>query len=79
MPRYYFHMFSDVTCLDKQGTEFPDAEAAVTHARDRVVSVIAEMVKETRKITLSHHIDIEDDDGAPVARVRFADVVEVSH
>ena len=75
MPRFYFHFFDELHHLDRNGVELPDKESAVALARKNAVLRVAERIREDRLVEPSHRIDIEDDDGAPVATIRMEDVV----
>ena len=73
MPRYFFHVHNGTDRTDNEGSEFPDVEAAVEHARDYARSHLAEAGNDPDRIAPSQRVEIEDDDG-PAATVRFADV-----
>jgi hypothetical protein len=76
MPRYYFHLYNDLTSSDEEGQEFPDLEAAREHAISQVRAVAADEVLKG-KLTLSHRIVVADENGSVVATVRYADAVAV--
>jgi hypothetical protein len=75
--RFYFHLFNDETCLDQEGLELPDAEAARGMAVKEARVLMAEEVKKG-EIVLSHHIAVEDEDGASVCNVTFGEAVRIS-
>ena len=76
MPRYYFHVFNDVTSLDEEGRELPDLEAARAHAVEDARSLMSDMLKQGR-IVLSHHIAIQNEQGELLLDVPFGDAVEI--
>ena len=77
MPRFYFHVFNDETCLDQEGLELPDAGAARSMAVKEARVLMAEAIKKG-EIVLSHHIAVEDEDGASVCNVTFGEAVRIS-
>ena len=77
MPRFYFHLHNDADVPDVGGEELPDLEAARAHAVAMARFEIAEAAKLGR-IVLSHHIDVEDENGAVLATVHFRDVVQIT-
>jgi hypothetical protein len=76
MPRYFFHVFNDETCIDYEGQELPDLEAARQCARSEARILMCETLKKG-EIVLSHHIAVEDDHGTSVFDVKFGDVVQI--
>lgn len=74
MPRFFFHLFDDVVVLDDEGVELADSEAAKAAAVVGARELICDQVRRGR-VTLHHRIEVEDERGAPVAQLRFADVV----
>ena len=77
MPRFYFHLYNDVTTFDEGGRELPSAEHARLEARQEVATLAANEVLESRKLGLGHRIDVVDEHGHCVAAVRFRDVVQI--
>ncbi|HEV2866993.1 MAG TPA: hypothetical protein VGX37_10805 [Allosphingosinicella sp.] len=76
VPRYYFHVYNDETVLDEEGQEFPDATAAHNCAVKEARVLMTESVMKGH-IVLSHHIRIEDADGAHVGNVTFGEAVTI--
>ena len=74
---FYFYLINDVDAPDDEGTDLPDLEAAMQHARRLVRFTAAENVKVDGKIVLSHRIDVEDGAGNVLGTVTFGDVVNV--
>lgn len=76
MRRFYFDLHNDEDLLDPQGRELnglAEAQAeAMVEAREMICVSVAE-----GKIDLRHHIDVRDEDGAIVHKVRFDDAVVV--
>lgn len=76
MPRFYFHLFNDLTSIDEEGAELPSETAALRRAETNAREMAAESVREGH-LTLSHRIVVGDEGGGTVATVRFGDVVQV--
>lgn len=76
MPRFYFHLFNDVTSMDKEGAELPDEAAASRQAIANAREMAAHSVREGH-LVLSHRIDVADQSGDTIATFHFGDVVEV--
>ena len=79
MPRFYFHLHNSVDVADEEGVELPDLEAARAHAVKLVRYEFGEAAKAEGRIVLSHRIDIEDESGAVLATVRFAEAVLIEN
>jgi hypothetical protein len=77
MPTYYFHLHNDIDAPDEEGKDLPDIDAARAYAEANAVGLMAATLKETGRINLRHHIDIEDEHGKVLATVRFRDVVAI--
>jgi hypothetical protein len=77
MPRYYFHLCDDVSAIDQEGQELPNAddakERAVRYARD----MSAASIIERGKINLHDCIEVADEGGQIITKVEFGDVVRV--
>jgi hypothetical protein len=79
MPKYYFHLLDDVDTPDEEGKELPDLPSALLYASDQAKFTAAETVKEEGTYNPQHRIDIEDEQGAVLGTVRFADVVKIEN
>jgi len=77
MPRFYFHLRNDMDVPDDEGKDLPNLEAALEQAASEARKLAGEVVKENGRITLSHRIDIEDDQHNLLASVSVRDVVRV--
>ncbi|WP_407925201.1 DUF6894 family protein [Glacieibacterium frigidum] len=77
MPRYFLHLHNDIDARDEEGIELQDLKAARSHTVDQAASLIGETIKETRRLVLSHRIDIEDCDGKILSTVPFSDVITI--
>ena len=77
MPRFYFHLINDLDVPDEDGQEFASLAAAREHAIEQARFTLAETLKDEARANLSHRIIIEDEDGRPLATVRFGDAVEI--
>jgi len=77
VPRFYFHLRNDLDVPDDEGKDLPDLEAALELAASEARKLAGEIVKENGRITLSHRIDIEDDQHKLLASVSVRDVVRV--
>jgi hypothetical protein len=76
MPRFYFHLFNDITVRDSEGVELRDAAEALERAETAARGMAAESVREGRLI-LDHRIEVVDESGSSVGTVHFGDVVEI--
>jgi hypothetical protein len=76
MPRYYFHLYDDLDVPDDEGAELADVGDAETYG---VVNARALAADEVRCgwLHLNHRIEIADEQGRIVRKIRFADVVEI--
>jgi hypothetical protein len=77
VPKFYFHLHSDVDVPDDEGVELPDLAAARARAVRCARVTFAEVAKDEGRVVLHHRIDIEDEHGAVLATVYFRDAVEV--
>lgn len=77
MPRYLFHLFNDVQTTDGEGKVLSNPAAARAFAVDAARSIMANELRTTGRLNLSHWIEIEDEDGE-ITVVAFRDVVTLS-
>lgn len=75
MPRFFFHVFDDVVARDDEGIELADSQAAREAALAGARELICEQVRRGR-VCLQHRIVVEDEAGAAVAAIAFADAVD---
>ena len=76
MPRFFFHVYDDVSAWDEEGMELPGAEEALRVATRGARALACEQVAHGR-LNLGHRIEIADEAGAVVAKVAFGDAVTV--
>ena len=76
MPRFYFHLFNDITSIDEEGSELPTESAARQRAETNAREMAAESVREGH-LVLSHRIEVGNELGEKIATVRFGDVIQV--
>lgn len=76
MPRFLFHLFNSTQMRDTVGREFADLGAARADAIFNARSLMAADIVAIGEITLSHSIEVEDDEGA-VHVVAFRDAVTI--
>jgi hypothetical protein len=76
VPRYYFHLFNDVTALDEEGADLPNEAAALRQAEADARHMAASSVEEGHLI-LDHRIEVANEHGHTIGTVRFGDVVVV--
>lgn len=76
MPRFYFHLFNDITAIDEEGAELPSEARARQRAEVNAREMAAESVRRGH-LVLSHRIDVGNELGHTIATVRFGDVVQV--
>lgn len=76
MPRYYFHLFNDITSMDEEGLELPNAALAMQRAIPMAREMAAESVMQGH-LVLDHRIEVANERGFTECVVYFRDVVEV--
>ncbi len=77
MPRFFFHLHNSVSVHDDVGMELPTVQAAKVEATEACRAIMADDVQSDGKITLSHHIEIESDDGKTKLVLPFRACVEI--
>jgi hypothetical protein len=77
VPWFYFHLFNDMDVPDFEGVELPDLTAARATAIEQARGMIGETAKTDARIVLSHHIDIEDQEGRVLDTVTFRDIIRI--
>lgn len=78
MARFYFHIINDLDVPDDEGQELANLAAAHLRAIDYARDLASAAVRQGR-LDLKHRIDIEDDTGKVLAKVTFADAIDVSN
>ena len=76
MPRFYFHLYNDITSLDDEGQEYDNLPIAHQKAVAAAREMAAEAVKNGH-LTLSHRIEIADEAGEIVGTVWFRDILDI--
>lgn len=77
MSRYYFHVVDDLDITDDEGAELADLRSARQWAIHAARVLMCETLQKDGRITLSHRIDIEDEEHNVVASVAFGDAIEI--
>lgn len=77
MPRYYFHLHNTIDAVDEEGVDLPDMKMARKHAVRCARDVIADEIKNSGQISLSHWVEIEDEKGIKIP-LRFGDCIDVN-
>ena len=76
MPKFFFNLRDDVSINDWEGKELADVatarDLAVRHAR----GIMSEDVKDGR-LVLKDEIEVVDEKGEPVLKLRFRDAIEI--
>jgi hypothetical protein len=75
MPHYFFDLHNDMDALDEEGRYAPDLQAARRMASVEVAEMAAASITEHGHVDLAHYIQIRDETGAIVSKVRFDEVV----
>ena len=78
MPRYYFHLHNDFTAIDDEGRELADLAAARRAAEEAAREMAGRSVQSDGRLNLAHYVEVTDESGRPVMRVRFGDAVAVA-
>ena len=76
VPRFFFHLFNDITSIDEEGVELPNAALAM----QRAISIAREMAAESVKqghLVLDHRLEVTGDAGQTVSVVYFRDIVDI--
>ena len=76
MPRYFFHLHNDIDVTDDEGRELADESAARSAAHDDARQMAGESVQHGH-LNLDHFIEVADDEGRPLFRVTFREVVTI--
>jgi hypothetical protein len=63
MPRFFFHIHNSVEAMDEEGAVLPDLRAARNEAIRNAQDIIAEEIKSSGQLHLSHWLEIEDESG----------------
>ena len=76
MPKFFFNLRDDVSIDDWEGKDLTDVatarELAIRHAR----GIMSEDVKDGR-LVLKDEIEVVDERGEPVLKLRFRDAIEI--
>lgn len=70
MPRFFFHIFDDVTSMDEEGQVADDLEGAKAIAIDSARDLVCSQVKRGY-LNLDNYIVVADQHGRELARVAF--------
>jgi hypothetical protein len=77
VPRFYFHLFNDMTSMDEEGMAMPNAAAvAVQKGATIAREMAAESVRQGH-LVLDHRIEVANEHGDTVGVIHFKDVVQV--
>lgn len=76
VPRFFFHLYNDVTSRDDEGKELPDRSAARRQALAYARDMAAVTVREGH-LNLEHRIEVTDQDGELVVALPFRDAVDI--
>ena len=76
MPRYFFHLHNDLEVVDDEGRDLPGLEAARRAAEDDARQMASESVRQGH-LDLAHFVEVTGDDGHPLFRVKFGEVVRI--
>ena len=75
--RFYFHLHNDIEARDEEGRELPDLQTALNSAREEARVIAANSVR-LGHLNLSHSIEVADEAGRSLFKVRFGDVITVT-
>lgn len=76
MPKFYFNLYNDVTSIDEEGLELPNAALALQRAAAIAREMAAESVRQGH-LVLEHRLEVTDESGETVGAVYFRDVVRI--
>jgi hypothetical protein len=77
MPRYYFHLHNDLATTDEEGRELDDIGAARRAAEEDAREMAARSVQCHGHLDLGHYVEVTDEGGNSVVRVRFGEAVAI--
>lgn len=77
MPRYFIHIFNDLTADDEEGVELADDRAALERATSEARILAAESVRTHGHLVLRHRLEVRGEQGRLVGSVAFGDVVRI--
>ncbi|MBA3676475.1 MAG: hypothetical protein H0W74_03630 [Sphingosinicella sp.] len=72
MPRFFFHLYDDLTVIDEEGTELPDTEAARVYAIASIRELACQEIREG-SLNRRHRIQVQDEKGQSVLTVPFGE------
>ena len=77
MARFYFHLHNGVVSTDDEGRELASLDVARDDACKDARDMAAENVR-CGALDLRHYVEVADNSGAELFRVRFGDVIEIT-
>lgn len=77
MPRFYFHLFNQISARDHEGRDVSDLQSARIRAVDDIRSIISEDAR-SGQLDLRGRIEIADEDGQTVDTVSFIEAFVVA-
>ena len=78
MPRFFFHLRDGESIDDPDGVFLPDTRSARLEAIRNARDIMAEDIRRGQ-LSLSHRIEVTDENGEPILAVPFREVVEIEH
>jgi hypothetical protein len=76
VPRFYFHLFNDLTVMDEEGVILPNAAVALQKGIVSARKMAAQSVLDGH-LVLGHRIEVADASGTTIGTIHFRDVVDV--
>jgi hypothetical protein len=76
VPRFFFNVYDDVIVLDEDGLDLPDLAHAQREALRSARSLACQQVGRG-ELHLDHRIEIADERGECLAKVRFVDAIDI--
>lgn len=77
MSRYFFNVYNDADVIDDEGLELPDLAAAKAEAIRGARGMMADHVREGHPISLSHRIEVADNEGMVLASIPFRELITI--
>ena len=78
MPRFFFHLRDGESIDDPDGVFLPDTRSARLEAIRSARDIMAEDIRRGQ-LSLSHRIEVTDENGEPILAVPFREVVEIEN
>lgn len=77
MPRFFFHLHSDVLAEDCDGVELPGLAAMRDYATGNARELVCASVRRGH-LNLGHYVRVTDEEGQEVLKLRFGESLTIT-